>query len=191
VFDDNVRSSSSSRSSSQGSRSVTPIYPKLSPGILVNPSLAGFIPLQSIGKPLILPKPGNEDSCFSPPLVHSPLTSPQLLPRFPMLPTATSVPEPVMLPQFFPDMSNSSRTRPQWLRSVIKVPARLCKRGEERERFEKGSQKKTIPNGYMLYCKERRNSLVKYVPASSSFIHFAINANQTISISSYVERNRS
>ena len=183
VFDDSIRSNSSSRSSSRGSRSVTPIYPKPSPGVLVSPPLAGFIPLQTIGKPLILPKPDHQDNCFSPPPIHPPLvhpplahsppghsplehsllTSPQLLSRFRVMASSIPVPEPAMLPQFFPDISRCM-TQSQWLRSVVKVPARVWQGEEKNKSVEKGSQKKTIPNGYMLYCKERRNSLVKEKP---------------------------
>ena len=169
VFEDNIRSNSSSRSNSQGSRCVTPIYPKPTPGVLLSPSITGFIPLQTIGKPLILPKPPYQDDCFSPTSLRSPLTSPQLVPTLRMVPTACPVTvseAPLILPQFFQDITKS--TRSQWLGSIIKVPARrYSTRTRNKERIqgkcavEKGPQKKTIPNGYMLYCKYKRNSVFK------------------------------
>ena len=159
IFDDSIRSNSSSRSGSQESHCVTPIYPKPTPGVLLSPSVPGFIPIQTIGTPLILSKPHYPDECFSPP--SSPLTSPQLLSSFRVIPTASSVPEPAFLPQFFPDITN--RTRSQWLCSVIEVPARAWN-NESPEEIDKGvvkSQKKTIPNGYMLYCKDKRSCVIK------------------------------
>lgn len=156
ILDDNTRS----RNNSQTSRCATPISPIPIPGVLVSPSV-GFIPLKSIGKPMILPKPPQGD-CFSPPLLRSPLISPQFVSTIRLIPSACSVPLPdaVAVTQFCPDVGNRIRTSP------VTRPARKCRtkarnKDEDKRGGDKGSQKKCIPNGYMLYCKKRRNHVLK------------------------------
>lgn len=151
LYEKNKRSNSSRRCNSQGSRCITPIMPKPTPGVLVSPSVMGFVPFETIGKPLILPKPPSQEGCFSSSTspLRSPFASPQLI-------------------------STMTQTHSTWLGSgqVIKVPAKKCRgkasgkerpiKGKGRGR-RKGLQKKTIPNGYMLFCKDKRNRIFKWV----------------------------
>ena len=173
IFEDSTRPSLFNRNNSQASRCVTPISPRTMPGVLVSPS--AFIPLQSMGKPMILPKPPQGD-CFSSPIVRPSLISPQIVSTIKLIPSACSVQvsEAATLTQFCLDVTSPIRTRSQRFGSPVMMPAqrwipfrkrRTRSRNKEKHEdkcgVEKGSQKKCIPNGYMLYCKKRRNHVLR------------------------------
>ena len=147
---------SSNSNTSQGSRCVTPVVTPIcsSPGVLLSPTVAGFIPLTAIGKPLILPKPTHQDNCFSPTFITSPQ---QLLPSLRVISPASSVPVSSSAWSQSPGSPNKVTAR--------KYPTRLRSKQKNEDMYkysvEKTSPKKTVPNGYMLYCKEKRNSVLK------------------------------
>lgn len=158
------RSNPSSRTSSQGSRCATPVCPRSSPAGLLSSPVTGFIPLPSTGKPLILPKPPNQDGYHSPSPQNSPLTSPQLVPTLRAIPQKDA---PAVLPQFPPSLTSTGAPLAQCLGSVIRVPARRygptsrSKESCKETGKDAASPEKTMPNGYMLYCNEKRSDVFR------------------------------